>query len=171
MNSKPPKSWNPSIVLKRDPLAMSKEENAISTWLAVNLKKKRKFRQNNLYIHGPTKMGKTSLINRLRDYIRVYDMPLEDFYDFYDDNRFDLIVIDEFNSSKPITFLNMWLDGQVMTLRVKGGQVMKKNNLPTIILSNKSPEENYPNTHSLLKEAWISRLKVVELKERINIFK
>lgn len=71
-------------------------------------------------------------------------MPLlEDFYDFYFDEKFDLVVLDEFKGQKTIQFLNLWLQGGDMTIRKKGSQYIKRKNLPMIILSNYSLDDCY----------------------------
>ena len=56
-----------------------------------------------------------------------------------------------------------------MVLPKKGSMVMKKKNIPTIVLSNLAPEENYSNSHALSKAAWITRFTVIECEDKINI--
>ena len=86
------------------------QDAEIAKWLNDNLGKPRKFKQPQLFISGPKNMGKTTLIEQLREYFNIYDIPLnEDFYDFYADNRYDLAVIDEFKGQKPIQWLNLFL--------------------------------------------------------------
>lgn len=64
-------------------------------------------------------------------------MPLaEDFYDYYNDDDYDMIVLDEFKGQKTIQFLNEWLQGSPMTFRRKGSQGLKRSNLPMVIISN-----------------------------------
>lgn len=122
---------------------------SVANWLNSNLPKagdilKRDFKTAQLYLSGPPNSGKTSMIRDLMKYFRVYFAPMtEDFYDEYDDNLYDLVVFDEFRSSKPITWLNQFLDGSIMTIRKKGRQYLKKKNLPCIILSNYALDECY----------------------------
>lgn len=93
----------------------------------------------------------------------------EDFYDFYDDDQYDLIVLDEFKGQKTIQHMNRWLDGQKMTIRKKGSQGLKTKNLPIIIISNYSPQEVYHKVaeHGRL-DSFLDRLEIVEIKEMID---
>lgn len=122
---------------------------SVGNWINSNLPKtgevlKREFKAQQLYLSGPPNSGKSSMIRDLSRYFRVYFAPMtEDFYDEYDDNLYDLVVFDEFRSSKPITWLNQFLDGSIMTIRKKGRQYLKKRNLPCIILSNYALDECY----------------------------
>jgi len=122
---------------------------SVANWLNSNLPKagetlRREFKAPQLYLSGPPNSGKSSMIRDLMKYFRVYFAPMtEDFYDEYDDNLYDLVVFDEFRSSKPITWLNQFLDGSIMTIRKKGRQYLKKRNLPCIILSNYAIDECY----------------------------
>lgn len=113
-------------------------EYQIATWLNTNLfRRDRPIKSLQLYIFSPPNCGKTTLISWLSRFCRIYYVPLlEDFYDFYDDDSYDLVIIDEFKGQKQIQFLNQFLDGQPCTVRVKGGQRLKTTNLPCIILSN-----------------------------------
>jgi len=147
-------------------------EISIAEWLNKNIKEKRDFKQTQLYIWGPPNMGKTSLINKLSEFLRIYYVPRdEDFYDEYEDGVYDLIVFDEFTNTKKMQFMNQFLDGQSMYLRKKGGQIMKSDNLPIIILSNYSLEQNYKKLYEAAKLGPIcARLEVVEVKEFISLW-
>jgi len=158
---------------------MSSQNKRIATWLNNNLFKQRAFKQKQLYIYGPRNMGKSSLIIALKNYAMVYSMPaLEAFYDLYNEDFHDLIVLDEFRAQKTIQELNSWLDGSEMPLRKKGSQGLKKKNLPMIILSNYSLEECYSKTSEKERESGNTdrldtlrcRLDIVEVGEFINIF-
>jgi len=97
----------------------------------------RPIRSRNLYVIAPFGAGKTTLITSLASKLRIYFMPHEDFYCTWEDGKYDLCVIDEFHGTKPINFLNSWLDGSHLQLKVKGGQTyLKKHNVPTILFSN-----------------------------------
>ena len=106
--------------------------------------KKKKFGTPHLFIYGPSGVGKTSLVRWLELYFRVYHVPIdEDFYDLYNDQNYDLIVLDEFRSQKKLQWMNSFLGGSTQVLRKKGAQVVKRKNLPVIILSNFSLRECY----------------------------
>lgn len=109
----------------------------IIDWLNMNLLTSRPFKQKQLYLSSPPNHLKTTLIRKLSTYLRIYVMPTqEDFYDFYNDDEYDLVVMDEFRGQKTVQFLNAWLQGDAMVIRKKGSQGMKNTNLPMIILSN-----------------------------------
>lgn len=141
----------------------------IVEWLNSNLFTSRDFKQKQLYIFGPKNFGKTSLILRLSKYLRVYSMPhSEDFYDGYADSEFDLIFLDEFRGNKTIQFLNLWLQGGLpFCYRTKGGQGMKRKNLPCIICSNYSLENCYKDENKI--ETLRTRLDEVMLSEPIDL--
>jgi len=112
-------------------------------WLNENIKKPRKHKQKQLYIYGPPGTHKSTLLTQLSRYLRTYDLPAEDFYDMYPMPEPELVVMDEFKGQKTIQFLNQFVEGVPMTLRVKGGQKMKKTNPPVIICSNLSLDDVY----------------------------
>lgn len=158
---------NESLVPLPGPLpliGLTEEQRVIVDWLNTNLFKPRTFKQLQLYIYGPANSGKTSLILALSRFYRLYEIPNgEDFCDFFENDKFKLAYIDEFRADKTIGWLNRWLQGSITTLRVKGSQVMKVQNIPTIILSNFSPHEAYSKTEEAKLETLLSRLLVVKV--------
>ncbi len=149
-------------------------QHELYKWLlGVNSKVARPRRTPQLFIFGKTGLGKTLLIDRLRQHFRIYNMPHEHFYDEYDDDLYDLAVLDEFFGNKPLSFLNMWLEGMIFTVRVKGAQYVKRFRIPTIILSNMSPSECYhtlSHTRKPVVDAFIARLVVIHLTESLVRF-
>lgn len=139
----------------------------IVDWLNSNIRSNRPFKTKQLYIHGSADSRKTTLLNLLTKFLSIYDIPKEeDFYDFYDDEAYDLVVMDEFKGQKMIQWLNLFLQGGLMTLRKKGSQYRKKANLPVMILANFTLEQCYakalerdPNKLDTLQ----TRLQVVEV--------
>jgi len=142
----------------------------IAGWLQENLFEKRDFKQKQLFLYGDPNMGKTSLINDLCEIgVRVYFMPYEDFYDAFDDDCYDLIVLDEFKGQKRIQDLNMWLDGSRFPVRRKGtAPFLKTKNLPFIIISNYKLEDCY-NVGETRLAPLQTRLKQVEVSQFIEI--
>jgi len=142
----------------------------IAGWLQENLFSPRDFKQKQLFIWGDPNMGKTTLINSLREIgVRIYYMPYEDFYDTYDDECYDLIVLDEFKGQKRIQDLNLWLDGSHFPVRRKGiAPFLKRTNLPMIIISNYRLELCYKVDDTRLAPLQ-ARLKQVEVKRFIEI--
>jgi hypothetical protein len=147
-------------------------EQKIRSWLECNiLVKSRPFKKKQLYIYGATNLGKSSLIEKLRPFLRIYQIPYEDFYDFYNDRDWDLAVLDEFKAQKSVSWLNMWLQGSEMAIRYKGAQGLKRYNIPTIILSNFTLEECYVNTPAHILDTLRSRLEIVEVTRFLDIIK
>jgi hypothetical protein len=136
----PPRPQDP-----QDPTHFSNVK--LAAWLQCNLfdlKGIRPLRTKQLWLHGVHHCGKTSMLCELQKMFRCYTVPmLENFHDFYDDNRFDLIIFDEYRGQKTITEMNSFVDGSTLTLRKKGGQVIKKKNLPVIVCSNYSIGDCY----------------------------
>lgn len=147
----------------------SPETQRIAEWLKSNIGVTRSLRQKQLFVHGPKEYCKSTVIELLRAFFRLYEITkAEDFYDFYDDRTTDIAYMDEFKGQKQIQWLNQFLDGSWMTLRKKGSQCIKMKNLPVIILSNFPLEQCYagalakdPNKLDTLQ----SRLEVIELRQ------
>lgn len=168
-----------AISLLRDDLEPGTAGAIIIDWLKENIKVGRQHRQKQLFITGPPACGKSSLINRLRDFCTVYDVPHdEDFYDGYESNLYDVCAFDEFCGQKRIQWMNTFLEGQKTRLRLKGAQVLKSDNPACIILSNYTLEDCYPNmsTEARHRQAWDAfRSRVIEVRIRdgefLDIFK
>lgn len=117
----------------------------VAVWCNGNLGvASRPFGRPQLWVYGPTKLGKTSLVNMLRSFFRVYDVPMdEDFYDEYDDRNYDIISLDEMKGQKTIQFMNRFVDGSFLSLRKKGCQGKKESNHPVIVTANYSISDIY----------------------------
>ena len=89
----------------------------------------------------------------------------EDFYDEYESGKFNAVVFDEFYGQKRLTWMNTFLQGDVMTLRSKGGQIIKRDNPACIILSNHPISEVYLGVPRVQREAFASRLLEIEVTE------
>lgn len=158
------KEWNGAHYVGLDICSAS----IAADWFSKNIKQVRKFKQQQLYISGPTDYRKTSLIRMLSDYIRIYWVPMdEDFYDEYDDNLYDLICFDEFYKQKSYTFMNKFTEGGVMYIKKKGSQILKSRNLPVVILSNYTIGECYPD--EIQRHTMSSRFMCIHLNEPIDL--
>ncbi len=146
----------------------SPEEKVILTWIDSNMFKDRAFKTPQLFIWGEAGVGKTHFVNELERFCRVYRVPSEEFYDFYEDDKYDLIVYDEFKAGKTIQFMNEFLQGSPMVLRKKGSQVMKTNNLPVIVLSNYSLRECYFNAEDTKLDTLAARFLCVQVLKRMT---
>lgn len=143
----------------------------IVQWLNTNIgvmSRPRKTPQ--LYIKAPSNFHKTWLIDFLSQYQRIYRVCLDEaFYDGYQDSQYDLMVFDEWKGQRPMTHMNMLLEGTEMRLRVKGSQVVKKKNLPVIILSNYAPGIEYWKTAEERLDTFKNRLIFVVPEEPLDI--
>ena len=158
--------WNGVLVpdVLQDPYG-----HQIATWLNLNICKKRKFKQAQLWISGPTNVGKTSLFLMLEQYLRVYVVCLEeDFMDGFDPALFDLIVFDEFRGQKKITWMNSFVQGGTVPVRIKGSRGVKitdRDNLPVLVLSNYSIAECYHKADSIAVSTIKSRFEECQIIE------
>lgn len=136
-------------------------------WVFQNAKQTRRFGSPNLAITGPTGVGKTTFLLALSKYLRLYWVPMEEnFFDSYDDDQYDLLVFDEYKAQKTIQFMNSFCQGAPFCLKVKGGQVMKRKNLPVVLLTNYTPQEMYPNVWAeqpIVLDSFIRRFEWVTL--------
>jgi len=162
--------WPPS---EEESMPLNSTDELIRNWLLNNLFKTRHLKQPQMYIYGDADMGKTTLINNLSKYARIYFIPPdEDFYCTYDNDSYDLAVLDEFKGQKKIQWLNGWLDGQNFPIKRKGlPALVKTKNIPTIILSNYSLENIYRKRIELVPTALDplnTRLDVIHVTTKIN---
>lgn len=138
----------------------------IATWCNENLGKPRAHGQQQLYISGPTGMGKTYFTLCLSKYFKTYTAPnLEEFWDGLDES-YELIVFDEFTTQHTVTFMNQLLDGSPMNLKQKGSQYHKTNNPSIIVLSNYFLRDNYCKVDDVVAAAIDRRLLQVRVETR-----
>ena len=153
------------------PLPLDQPELQITEWLNTNIKKRRPPRQQHLMLIGPTKTGKTHLVNVLRNYLNVYDCPVQGPYFLpWQDNKYDLIVMEELHAGWTVSDLLRFLDGSPTTLKVHGGLCKKTQNVPIIITSNQPFHRSYKNISEASLEALESRVQVVEITRQIDVF-
>lgn len=118
-------------------------ERTVHTWLLENMgKRDRPLKTKQLYIQGPSNHNKTGLVKKLGEFYKYYPMsPEETFDDHYNDETYDLVILDEFSArcKRSPQSLNAFSDGSLYIVPQKGSQYMKRINLPMIILSNDEP--------------------------------
>nr|UOF78629.1 rep protein [Cressdnaviricota sp.] len=153
---------------------LSAERARVARWVTMNLLSPpttgRTFRSKQLYLWGPTGVGKTSFCLELEKYFKVYWAAYsKDFLDGYNDD-YDLVVFEEFCGQKTVTWLNQFLQGTPMTINIKNSFVTKRKNIACIILSNQSPRFVFHHVDDSVVDAFISRLKVVEFRQFENMF-
>ncbi len=100
-----------------------------------------------LRIEGSTGIGKTYLVQLLSKFLRVYSVVYEThWWDQFNEDAFDIIVLDEYKSQKKIQLLNRVADGAMVPLPRRGTRpYLLKKRVPMLILSNFTWEESYPN--------------------------
>lgn len=160
----PTKAWTPISV---NPLTMPMTMTRLASWLNKNLGESRVLRQKQLLLSSPPGMGKTTMIEALRRYFRVYDQMGDKWFDGFDPLHHEIIVFDEFQGKVELSIMNKVLDGQRCLLQTKGGSVQKVRNIPVIILTNYTNERLYSgeNVASCVREAFFSRLLYLRLEE------
>jgi len=141
----------------------------IAEWLNQNLLKSRSLGQPQMYLFGPTGIGKTHLVQLLAPCLKIFYLNMtEDWMDGYSDD-YDLVVVEEFHSQKTLQFMNQFLDGQPMPLRIRNSSYVKRKRVPVIITSNYSPEEVYPKVDFIRKASFLRRLKVIHATDRLDV--
>lgn len=134
---------------------MNDHSKQIASWLQTNLGRERRFRTKNLWIEGAPGIGKSFTMHLLGEYIRIYYLTeLENWYRF-DEDEYDLIVLDEWKGGRPdgrgrfnVQLFNHLLDGSRVILNMKFGNTIKTKNLPFIVLSNFRISEVYKDSPS-----------------------
>lgn len=145
----------------------------LTTWLNKNLSSQadpRVFKQEQLWLYGPSNVGKTSILNELGKHLRIYHIPAKDYYCEWTDENYDLAALDEYTGSKTLGFLNSWLEGSPLPLDQKNKpNYVKKFNIPTIICSNLSPDQIYAKCKDVQLTALKNRLEIIYAEGPITI--
>ncbi len=147
------------------------EQGHIIGWLMDNIRRPRKFKAPQLFIWGDVNLGKTSFLNHLDSMLKIYWIPQgENFDDLWVDHSYDLAVMDAFKGHRSITWLEQFAQGGTQPLRTKGGQTMKRHNVPLILCSNHPIADCYPNVTPLRVRIIEARFMQVELHHFINFY-
>ena len=145
----------------------------ISAWINKNVRQVRQHRQKQLWIQGPPGCGKTSLIMFLEKEfdLSVYWWPKDEkWMDAYSDGCYDLIVLDEFRAQKMITELNPILSGDPVPVSRRCTEpLVKRDNLPVIILSNFDPETCYHKCMPSQLAPLLDRLDVIHVPQNCQL--
>ena len=137
----------------------------LKDWLNKNLGQPRVLRQKQLLLSSPPGLGKTTLLEELRHYFKVYSHLGDKWFDGYDDHHHQLMVFDEFNGGIPLSVMNKVLDGQNCLLQIKGASIPKTHRLPVIILTNYTCDEIYggEKVNQTVRQAFLDRLDFIRL--------
>lgn len=130
------------------------------TW-SMNRTSSQKFRNPALWLCGPTKTGKTTVLDELFRSLAGFQIPFNNDFSLWLDHAYDFAYCDEFHGQLTVAFLNAWIQGHPMHLNTKGSSVMKNHNLPTIIVSNFTPQQCFPKAQQL--ETLLGRLVILEV--------
>jgi len=106
--------------------------------------RKRPIREPQLWLKTPIRSGKTTWLACLQQFMRCYIVGYErESFDEYRDDKYDVIVFDEYKSQKKLEFLNSLIDGQSKRLmQLYSGQNTTKNvNLPVIFCRTTTPSK------------------------------
>lgn len=148
------------------PIFISPQLRKLAIWLNENLGKPRRLRQKQLLLSSPPGLGKTSLVEKLLEYFKVYPHVGGKWFDGYEDGVHQLIVMDEFVGGVPMTVMNKILDGQVCTIEVKGNSVWKTHKVPVMILTNKTDYNLYTGekVDDVIRDAFFDRVTYIRLE-------
>lgn len=118
------------------------ETKEIVGWLNANIGKERAHKTRQLYIYGDAGTYKSSFLSKLLEYCYSYNIPThEDWYgDYPTSPEPQLCYIDEFKGAKfTLQWLNQFVEGMRMSLKVKGTvPIIKATNPSVIVCSNVS---------------------------------
>jgi len=123
----------------------------LRNWLNENMQKLLPRKSKQLFISGPTGVGKTWLIECLAPYNNVYDLADETEKGWKEGftEAITLITLEEYDGKKNIFWMNKLLEGQCVEFAKRGrAPVKNKWRIPVIVLSNMK----YEVIHSKLKE-------------------
>jgi len=122
----------------------------IIEWLRRNLKEGRRIpRTRQLWIWGRPGIGKSHFLAKLEELLSMYEIPKDiEFYDQYCEGVYHMAYIDEYKGQKQLQWLNSWLDGHPLYLNQKGSGTRKRDNLPTIVLSNYDAKSVYHKAYA-----------------------
>ncbi len=120
------------------PIGIGDQDVVVAEWIGDNLFQPRSLGDTNLWIYGPTGLGKTRLKEQLMARVRVYVLPYDGgWFDSYEDGKFDLLVIDEFKAQYTMQQMNRLLGSEKTTLNRRGREPLRcRDRLPVLVLSN-----------------------------------
>ncbi len=147
----------------------------LGIWMNNNLHpgSPRHFKQKQLWVWGNSNLGKTSMIMKLMTFFRTYMIPMDVRHlDDYEDDDYDLLVMDEFKGQKSITWMNGFTQGGHFPIHRRYNGTIKKKNLPVIVLSNYSIEGAYEKVNMYNPERLQSlknRFEVINVNKFIDL--
>lgn len=145
--------------------SLPNDHREVAQWCLKNLFEKRPFKQKQLWLVAPADHGKTTFTNNLREYLRIYEMPMgEPWDDNYTDEDYDLVLLDEFKGQRRVSYINLFVQGGTAAVSRRGiGPYIKKKNLPVIVLSNHVPRTAWRGVDQVDIDAIHARFDVVHV--------
>lgn len=141
-------------------------------WLRANILQQPRGRKSPglyLYSAGPN-TGKTTLIDQLRELIRVYEISPGEFDCNWDDDAYDLAVFEDWEGQRSFSWWKTFVEGVRMPLRKKGqADYIKMINVPVIITSNKLPRHVFKHLSTDAVLTWEERFTFIEATDFIQI--
>jgi len=146
----------------------------VVSWLNNNLPpKERPFKQSQLWLWGPSNMGKTTLRMELSKHFKAYNVCDEEKWWSGFNTWHEIAFFEEFNGYKTLSQMKQFLDGSEVELGQKGEDpILKDKNIPVIILSNNPPDVVYKNAALENPNAFtplLERLKVIHVTQFLDI--
>lgn len=109
---------------------------------------KRPTHTKQLYIVGKSRIGKTSLLQKLEKYCSVYPVGTVNWFPTFNNNTYKLMFWDECRLNMMYREqMLMLFDGRPFDLPYKGGSTLKKDNQLWIMCSNKTLHEQFKKMH------------------------
>lgn len=107
----------------------------------------RPHKTKNLYLIGVPDIGKTTLLRHLAKFCSTYNLGIKGgWFPYYQSETYQLLAWNEFNlKNYAYPDLLQLLEGEMMTLPVKGGHVLRTDNQLIIATSNLTIEEHVKN--------------------------
>ncbi len=88
----------------------------------------------------------------------------------WEDNVYDVAVIDAFQGERTLRWLELFVQGGTQPLRTKGGQTMKRHNIPVIVCSNSDIAGAYARLDPYHWNILECRFAVVHIGDFINFY-
>ena len=148
---------------------LSPEELSIVRWVNCLVDRPSGLGVKHLYVHGPTEHGKTTLAQFVSKHFVTYFMSREH-YDNGLTAETQVSILDEFDGDRPMTFLNQFMDTLPMSVGMKGSQFYRRNPVWVLFLSNKPPQDCFPNSDPRILNAFLRRLTVISLVRPMSFF-
>lgn len=147
------------------------EEKEVVGWINDNIVgfPKREHKRKQLFLWGASNLGKSYWATELLPkFARVYH-GRNQWWPDYSDDRYDVIVFNEFSGMIPLTTLNLLAEGSQVHIEAKNSSSWKRKNLPMIICSNRPFGEIYINKDLQTIEALENRFLVLNLHSVMHL--